>query len=196
MVKNGWQPDVVFVPRGLSLEQWNALLTGHRLADHSWTEGVHRTWAGFEAVQPTVSLDASPWGISVVSAAQRPVLASVSKDGEYGFNAANAVRALVELPSVSDASSPAAIVRGASPTGERYLALQLSRLERGEMPVDLETWTIGHEDLEIGGKFGSLYFYFRPKEHRFKSIWRNRDAFDNNDGVRPSAEDEDLVPNT
>jgi hypothetical protein len=56
--------------------------------------------------------------------------------------------------------------------------------------------TIGHEDLEIGGKFGSLYFYFHPKEHRFKSIWRNRDAFDNNDGVRPSAEDEDLVPNT
>ena len=113
-----------------------------------------------------------------------------------GFNAANAVRALVELPSVSDASSPAAIVRGANPTEERYLALQLSRLERGEMPVDLETWTIGHEDLEIGGKFGSLYFYFHPKEHRFKSIWRNRDAFDNNDGVRPSAEDEDLVPNT
>lgn len=195
MVKNGWQPDVVFVPRGLSLGQWNALLTGHRLADHSWTEGVHRTWAGFEAVPPIISLDANPWGIAVVSAATRPILASVSKDGEHGFNAANAVRALVELPSVGDASSPAAIVRGASPTEERYFALQLSRLERGEMPVDLETWTIGHEDLEIGGELGSLYFYFRPKEHRFKSIWRNREAFDNNDGVRPSAGDEDLIPN-
>jgi hypothetical protein len=47
----------------------------------------------------------------------------------------------------------------------------------------------------IGGEWGSLYFYFRPKEHRFKSIWRHRDAFDNNDGVRPSTGDEDLVSN-
>ena|GEM_PF-768722 len=195
MVKNGWQPEVVFVPRGLSLKQWNALLTGHRLADQSWTEGVHRTWAGFETAPPTLSLNVSPWGIAVVSAATRPVLASVSKDGEHGFNAAYALRVLAELPSVNGASSREAIIREASPTEEQYLALQLARLERGEMPVDSETWTIGHEDLEIGGEWGSLYFYFRPKEHRFKSIWRNRGAFDNNDGVRPSAGDEDLVPN-
>src|ERR1019366_4391761 len=52
MVKNGWQPEVVFVPRGLSLEQWNALLTGHRLADPSWSEGGDRTWAGFQAGRP------------------------------------------------------------------------------------------------------------------------------------------------
>ncbi len=194
MANNDWRPEVVFVPRGLSLEQWNGLLTGHRLADRSWTEGVHRTWAGFEPARPAAAVtDASAWGIAVISAAERPVFTSVSKDGEHGFNADDTVKALSRLPSVLDDTSPEAIIRRASPTEERYWALQLARLERGEAPVDSETWTIGREDLEIGEELGSLYFYFRPREHKFMSIWRNRDAFDNNDGVRPSAGDEDVV---
>ncbi len=196
MAKNNWQPEVVFVPRGLSFDHWNALLSGHRLPDQSWTEGVHRTWAGFELARTvTADTDASPWGVAVISAAERPVFASVSKDGEHGFNAADTLRALATLPSVVDASSASEVIRRASPTEERYLALQFARLERGEQPVDCETWTIGNEDLDIGGQLGSLYFYFRPKEHKFKSIWRSRDAFDNNDGVRPSAGDEDVVAN-
>jgi hypothetical protein len=195
MARNNWEPDVVFVPRGLSLVQWNALLTGHRLADHNWTEGLHRTWAGFELAHPTShEAGASPWGVAVISGAERPVLVGVSKDGEHGFNAQRAIRALSELPYISDPSSAETVVQEASPMEERYFALQLARLERGEKPVDSKTWTIGRENLEIGEEMGSLYFYFRPKQRQFMSIWRSRDAFDNNDGVRPSVGDEDVAP--
>jgi hypothetical protein len=69
-------------------------------------------------------------------------------------------------------------------------------LERGERPVDSRTWTIGRENLKIGEEQGSLYFYFRPEECQFKSIWRRIDAFDNSDGIRPSAGDEDVVANS
>jgi hypothetical protein len=53
MARNNWEPNVVFVPRRLSLEQWNVLLTGHRPDHHSWSEGLHRTWTGFELAHPT-----------------------------------------------------------------------------------------------------------------------------------------------
>ena len=197
MVESGWEPDVVFVPRGLDLEQWNALLTGHRLVDQSWSEGLHRTWAGFEIAHPASSeVEVSPWSIAVISGAERPVLTSVSKDGKHGFNAKKAVKELSELPSVTDTSSAEAVILQASPTEERYLALQLAHLERGERPVDSKTWTIGRENLEIGEEWGSLYFYFHPKECQFKSIWRRIDVCDNSDGIRPSAGDEDVVANS
>jgi hypothetical protein len=197
MVEKGWEPDVVLVPRGLDFEQWNALLSGHRLADQSWSEGLHRTWAGFEVAHSASSeVDVSPWGIAVISGAERPVLTSVSKDGKHGFNAKRAVKEFSELPSVTDTSSAEAVIQRASPTEERYLALQLSHLERGERPVDSRTWTIGRENLKIGEEQGSLYFYFRPEECQFKSIWRKIDAFDNSDGIRPSAGDEDVVTNS
>ncbi len=196
MPKKDWQPEVVFVPKGLSLEQWDVLLTGHELGNDSKSAGAYRTWTGHEVVDQASEADGNLWGVAVISATDRPVLTNVSKDGKNGSNAKQAVKALSELPSVTDTSSAEAVVKQASPTEERYFALQLARMERGEKPVDAETWTLGKEDIKVGGALRSLYFGFNPDSRQVGSYWRGRDGSSVGGGVRPSVGDEDLVLNS
>lgn len=125
MARNNWEPNVVFVPRRLSLEQWNVLLTGHRPDHHSWSEGLHRTWTGCELAHPTNhEAEYSPWGVAVSSGAERPVLVDVSKDGKHGFNGQGPSRRSQSCRTLAIRHRPKP---WSSPTEERYFTLQLAR---------------------------------------------------------------------
>lgn len=191
----GWEPAVEFVPQGLSREQWSGLLHGHKLPDGRKMQGAYTTFSGEgETVDPT-SAEAvdSFWDVAVISTTDRPVFTNVSKDGTHGSYAKKVVKALSAMPSVTDISSPEAVIATASPREEVYNAMQLSRLERGEQPVDARTWTISKENIEVDWVIRSVFRRFDPYKRRVRSGWGGLHGALDDGGVRPSASGRDLI---
>jgi hypothetical protein len=186
-IKNSWEPEVVFVPNNLSLEQWDSLLMGHTLPNGRKSKGLSRAWRVNEVYDQ--GTDANPWYLAIVCSTERPPLTNVSPDGEHGSRANKTIRILSELPNIADVSSPEAIINQASPSEEMYCAFQLARLERGEQPVDTETWTIGKENISLG----SLFFSFPIYKRQVFSFFSDRAHRLEGSGVRPSANGKGLV---
>lgn len=188
----GWEPGVVFVPKGLELEQWDALLKGHDLGGNRWSEGVYRTWAGYELFdEPTRQLG-NLWEIAIISEAERPQFVNVSKNAQ-GSGAQEAVHALERLPNLADQTSPETIIATGCPTEEMYFALQLGRLERYESPVDLLTWTMGRSDVNVAGGRASLYFNYGQRTGQARSVWNEMGFSFRDDGIRPAVASGDLI---
>jgi len=196
----GWQPEVVFVPEGLSFEQWHGLLSGYKLKSgyHNKSKGAQRSWGDYanSLTDPTAkeTADNGVWGIAIVSATDDPVLLRVSPDGTYGPNAKEAVKALAELPTVSNASNPEAVIKQFSPSQDVYFGLQLARFERSEQPVDAESWTIGKENIMVDGAVQSLRFSYGQYVYQICSHLADQVRFHRHTGVRPSVRGKDLIP--
>jgi hypothetical protein len=188
------EPNVVFVPKGLTREQWNGLFKGQKLSNGEVMEG---NWYGFdeELIDPTMpEADDSLWDVAVISETDRPALTNVSKDGEHGSNAKKALKAMLAMPSVEGQSlTSAELVAEVSPREEVYNGMQLSRLERGKLPVDSETWTISKENVKVDGTLRSVFQSFYPGDRQVDSAWSSLGYADVSDGVRPSASGGDLL---
>jgi len=192
MTDAAWEPGVVFVPKGLELEQWNALLEGHDLGGNRWSKGVYRTWDGYELFGESTGQTNGLWDIAIISEAERPQFVNVSKDG-HGSGVQEAVQALKRLPHVAGQLSSEVIIGMSCPTEEMYFALQLGRLERHEPPVDLLTWTMGRSDVNVAGARASLYFNADARTELIRSVWNQMRFYFRDDGIRPAVWSEDLV---
>lgn len=190
MVKKDWKPEVLFVPKDLSLEKWGGLIRGRELLGYGRKSGgARRSWTGYRPVVPTsFEADGRLWDVVIISGAERPVMLNVSKDGKHGSKAKQAVKELSELPNITDTSSAEAIIKQASPTEEHYFALQLAHLERGEKPVDAHTWTIGKENIQVGKVLKSLCFHLNLNSHQVRSELIQRGSFSVRNGIRPLGE--------
>jgi len=194
MQQAGWHPRVEFIPQGLSREQWNGLFQGQKLPNGQIVNGTDTTFSG-ELVDPTNSaVDSSLWDVAVIDqdASLRPTYTQVSKDGQHGSNAKEALKAFKKLPGVN-ATTPDGIVAEVSPREDVYNGAQLSRLERGEELLDPETWTISRENIEVDGVLRSVYQRFVPSYRRVYSLWGYLDDPSVSIGVRVSASGRDLV---
>ena len=151
MQHNGWQPEVVFVPRGLGAEQWKGLLEGHTLLDTQVTSDNEDTKpkeitssapsyaADHEAMREAPLM--REWDLVIMNGTDKPALVNTSRDGKHGPAAEQSLTTLSNLPEVEDLSSPKLALNQLSPNEDEYCALQWARLNRGLSPVDRRSWT-------------------------------------------------------
>jgi hypothetical protein len=141
-----WEPEIVFVPPKLTASQWNFLLAGWQTATNEISAGLH--------VDDDLSGDAVDstdlsWRVILTSGPETTPLIEVSADGVHGEDADLVVDALAELLGVEALPD---VVHKACPTLAEYLALQWSRLMKGEQPVDIEgSTTIIQSRLAVDG---------------------------------------------
>lgn len=187
-----WQPVVEFVPRGLSRDQWDNLFKGHDLPNGAKTKGGHTTFSHDTIDDTNPEVDTIFWDVGVISATDCPVFTCVGKDGRHGSNAKKVVEALSKMPSVTDTSSSEAVITQASPDEELYNAMQLSRMERKQQPVDSRFWTISKENVPIDGEVMSVFRRFSPNVLQVCLEWSPHYRGGSDVGVRPSASSRDI----
>ncbi|MBI4101146.1 hypothetical protein HY441_01565 [Candidatus Microgenomates bacterium] len=195
MDQKGYEPVVVFVPKGLTFEQWHGVMYNYELPDGSKSEGVWRSWDDYAdtMTDPTGSETSDEaWDVAVVNGTERPAFVNVSPDGKNGSNAKATIKELAELPSVAGKTT-AELVKQLSPAQDTYFALQLARFIRGEAPVDPQTRTIGKENVKVDRTLLSLSFDFHPDSRQVRSVWYYLDSSTGGGGVRPSVRGQDLV---
>ena len=189
----GSAAELEFAPQGLSCEQWNDLLKGHTLSSGHKTEGNWYSFTG-ELIDPVNGPnDESLWDVVVIAESLWPTFTNVSKDGEHGSNAKKALKAIKAMPGVTQ-TSPTGLVAEVSPSEATYNAAQLSRLERSQAPLDLATWTISRENVEVEGVVRSVVQDFNPVRRRqVRSDWYYLGYPCDVAGIRLSASGKDLV---
>jgi len=134
MQQKGWKPEVVLVPKGLSLDTWNTLLTGHRLPDGKLSEGLAYPENILDNPEP-VSDETDRWEVVVISAGSRPPIREVRPDGANDKYTQKMNALIADLLDKTKSSS-LPTVRRFSPSREAYLALQLTQFARHKPPVD------------------------------------------------------------
>lgn len=200
-VAEGWEPEVVFVPEGLSHQQWDNLLRGHRLENGRSSEGVSIDWEGvynpIDITAPTTEeTNYNLWDVAIMSGLDHPALVNVSPDGTHGNSAKETIKLLSKLPSFTPSSSLEGIIKQFSPSQDMHFAFELARLNLGERPADVDTenWTIGKEKIVVDGAPQSLYYYWRSATSKVCSSWVSIDySRASAIGVRPSVRGKDLV---
>ncbi|HJQ08764.1 MAG TPA: hypothetical protein VJ836_04775 [Candidatus Saccharimonadales bacterium] len=145
MKARGWEPEVIFVPHGLSEHEWDGLLTGHAAPDDKvsvkptthWTD-PGKTPILLPPLLPGLSTPRPKWSAGIICGNQRAPLCGISKDGQ-GPGIIKMMEQLAGLPGMARDMSPVAVIRNFSPDLDDYRALQWQRLARSETPVDTES---------------------------------------------------------
>lgn len=137
MEEKRWQPEVVFVPKGMTAGQWNDVLKQPNLGGEYKCAGLDGWPAG---LYPSDITPSDLWDVAVVSATPEAALARAHPDSEWGRKAA---APLLEMPG-DHAGDDASTIRKFCTPHDVYLSLQLARLERRADMVD------------IVGPFGSI----------------------------------------
>ncbi len=146
MKKHGWEPEIVYVPMGLSFDQSRKLFKG--TFGKATADGIDRMHG--EQENTAKPYTGPRWGAAVISGAEYPVLSDVSADGRFGAKARQAFDLLRNLPTAGADAKAEVLARQFSPPTSAYLALQILRLDRGDIAVDQGTITYGDEDVRIG----------------------------------------------
>jgi hypothetical protein len=204
------QAEIEFVSQGLTINQWNDLLAGHKLPDGDTTNGVYRYHDVSKVTDPTNPKDAdtSLWDVAVMDVSPEPKVRGISADGSKaarGYDLKKALKSLRQahsafgLPeldaSLSDLSADEVLIKQLSPSEDMTFAIQLGRLERGEQPIDSNgTWTIGKENVKVFGWLYSVFSLFYPRDRLVRSDSGYRDYAYGNVVVRLSARGKDLSP--
>ena len=206
--KNG-QAEFDFAPQGLTTEQWNDLFAGHELPNGETTKGFYRYLDGYEVNDPTnPNADASLWDVAVMDISDDPKVRGISADGskavrgrdlKKSIKILSEARSAIGLPeldgSESDLSVDELVIKQVSPSEDTMFGMQLGRLERREQPVDSNgTWTIGKENVNVGGRLGSVFSCFSPDSRKVRSGDDRRDYANDYDVVRLSARGKDFSP--
>lgn len=186
MTATGRIPSVEFVPLGLSDSHWNSMFSRYPATSN----GTYRTFEEGKLIDPTgrkAMKEGIKWDVAVVDASERPTVTGVSKDGKNGSNREYALATLRALPNVDASAKDEAVIAQATVTEAEYRALQLSRVERGETPVDPQTWTLVRENANVGREVRAVWTFFYPNDRQVGSDWGDVDFHDDSGGPRVGA---------
>lgn len=208
----GWEPEVVFVPRGLDKVQWNNVLAGHAIFSRrikgaqlgapfnterqskgvqDWKEHSRGLLVPSSQFDPS---DTGLWDVAVVSATSRPALVNVNPAGTVGAGLESAIEKLSSLPVVPKESGNEGIITSWSPSKDVYFALQLARLVKCGIPVDDgRTLTIGKENVDDRGMRKSLFFTWIASDRKVISDDNSIRQHGDHVGVRPARAAQDLA---
>ena len=186
MTDTGRTPSVEFVPLGLSDSHWNGMFSRYPATGN----GTYRTFEERNLIDPTgrkAMKETLKWDVAVVDASVRPTVTGVSKDGKNGSNREYALATLRALPTVDASAKDEAVIAQATVTDSEYKALQLSRVERGETPVDPQTWTLVRENAKVDRGVRAVWADFNPFSRQVGSDWFSVGFHDDSGGPRVGA---------
>lgn len=186
MTAKGMSPSVEFVPLGLSDSHWNSMFSRYPATSN----GTYRTFEERNLHDPTgrgAMKEGIKWDVAVVDASERPTVTGISKDGKNGSNREYALATLRALPTVNASAKDEAVIAQATVTDAEYKALQLSRVERGETPVDPQTWSLVRENATVGRLVRAVWAYFNPRGRQVRSLWHAVDGHNDLGGPRVGA---------
>jgi len=186
MTAKGMTPSVEFVPLHLSDDSWNGMFGNYPATSN----GTYRTFEKRNLIDPTdrsAMTKGIKWDVAVVDASERPTVTGISKDGKNGSNRKSALETLRALPTVDASANNESVIAQSSVTEAQYRALQLSRVERGERPVDPQTWTLVRENARVVRAVRAVWAYFNPVDRRVGSSWYGVDDHDDFVGPRVGA---------
>ena len=135
MLARGWEPEFVFVPDGLTHQQWSGLLgtsDGGQPRDVLDASGLQT----FDDELFDFGHGESPWRLVVICTTVDVPIAGISPDGERGQAAGTIMRTLEDVVSVDEFDTAEEVVKYISPTAAEYLAAQWTRLIDREEPLD------------------------------------------------------------
>lgn len=179
MKAKGMSPSVEFVPPHLSDSCWNGMFSHHSATSN----GTYRTFEARNLTDPTgrsALTEGVKWDVAVVDASESPTVTGISKDGKNGSNRKSALETLRALPTVDASANNESVIAQATVTEAAYRALQLSRVERGETPVDPQTWTLVRENAVVDHVVRAVWARFDPAFRQVGSRWSgvgNRDDY-------------------
>lgn len=185
------QPSVEFFPKVASENGWDSLLSGHALVyKNQETTGI---WRAFNAkpVNQTKSkrdIDTDFWGVVVIDTKEQPGISGISANGKRGKDVERHLKTLKQLPDAKGISARGLIVKRASASEAAIRGVQLSRLERGEAPLDPGTLVIVKENVEVGEEWKSVFVGFDPDSRKVISYCGSQDCSDAKIVVRASSE--------
>jgi hypothetical protein len=183
-LQNGWHPEIVFILKYLSTEEWNELLSGYSLKGNRSTEGIYK----IPSADNQNNVKSPLWGVGIVSATQRPLILGISKDGTSESNKTGAINSLFNFHHVVNKMPAKTIIKKVCPSEELYFSLQLSLFERGKEPVDKDTFTLGKEDEKDNRIMMSRGFDYCGAFRKTGSILVRQNFFSKYGGIRPSIE--------
>src|ERR1035437_5566624 len=80
MESNAWEPEIVIETNNLRSEQWDALLTGHKLGTtDELAQGLFRNWKDYSLVSQEKLGNGTWWDVSVINATDKPAIRSNTK---------------------------------------------------------------------------------------------------------------------
>lgn len=152
MEARGWDPELVMLPRLLTLGQWNDLLTDHPdESEEGRTAGLERDFPegsrGFSPPDPRLPL--SNWDLAVMSTKLAGVASPTGECDPHDVELSKSLGQLVDAP---NDMSPKEIIRAVSPSLNTYLAYQWSQVFGSEIPLDTGTETTLIKEGIFGGQ--------------------------------------------
>jgi hypothetical protein len=183
MTAKGMTPSIEFVLLGLNDSRWNEMFCQYETTRN----GTFRSFEERNLHDSTVYsalLQDTLWDVVVVDASERPTVIGISKDGKNGSNRRSALETLRALPTVDASAYNESVIAQAAVTEAAYRTLQLSRVERGETPVDAQTWTLVRENAIVADVLRVILTFFDRNDCQVKSTWYKRDINNDNVGLR------------
>lgn len=109
-LEQSWEPEIVFVPH-INRSDWDKLLKQYRPTENG-------LWVSSEYDDTIITMPSLDWSVQVIPGCNKPPITNVSWDGS------------------ERSEKLTGSVKENSPTLDEYLALQWTKLLKGENPVD------------------------------------------------------------
>lgn len=193
--KKGWEPELVFTPKGLTLEQWSDILTGYELPNGEKFRGIYKPslkLAEFKFNCLGNRVDDDLWDVAVVSSLDKPAILDINPEGNLGKGSLKDIDELVPLLNDWRKDVDRLMIKRISPTVETYLAMRLAGLERGDKTIDSRTHTLVQEDVD--GSSDRTVLCIGPHDDRsIKFGFVAPTQHTPNVGIRPTVRAKDLL---
>jgi hypothetical protein len=196
MKENGLEPVIVFVPRHLVSGQWDNLLNGFLAVDaYENGETLNIDEDQSDSLMATMpDIEGILWDLAVVSGVDAQELTPVdaySNTQEVMSLSANGTEI------IEDGSTRKYMNDQLSPSLEMYYALQLTKIARGETPVNLadfvSNWTLLRESIEVDGATSMLIARFNAITNEVETALYNHDNKLDVVSIRPAISSSDIL---